>query len=148
MVSALMLSGEYNNSLDSKNRMIIPAKFRGELGYKCMLTKGLDECLVLYPMQTWAAQEEALAKLPMSDRRAREFRRYIYRYAFECEIDKQGRVLIPQRLKELSGIEKDLVTIGIVDRVEIWAKEKLDSIQNGTELAPEELEAFSERYQV
>ncbi len=143
-----MLSGEYNNSLDSKNRMIIPAKFRGELGYKCMLTKGLDDCLVLYPMETWARQEEMLAKLPMSDKKARDFRRYIYRFAFECEVDKQGRVLIPQRLREVSGIERDLVTIGIVDRVEIWAKEKYDSSDSGAMLSAEELEAFSEKYQV
>ncbi len=143
-----MLLGEYQNSIDAKNRLIVPAKFRDELGYKCILTRGLDACLILYPLSTWQVQQEALAALPNSDVKARALRRYIYQNAVECEVDKQGRVLIPQYLKSAASIEKDLVTIGMLDRVEIWAKERYDSDENGGLLSAEDLAEISDKYQV
>lgn len=143
-----MLLGKHENSIDAKNRLIIPAKFRDDLGYKVIITKGLDECLIIFPMSTWEKQEEVLAGLPMSDPKSRAFKRFIYANASECEIDKQGRVLIPAGLKAAAKLTKELVTIGSLDRVEIWAKEKYDNDENGGKLNAEDFADFSDKYQV
>ena len=143
-----MLMGSYQNSIDAKNRVIVPAKFREELGPKCVLTRGLDECLILYPMQTWAAQQQKLAELPRSDERARAFIRYIFANATDCERDRQGRILIPAAYRDMAGIDKDLVTIGMLDRVELWAKEVYDASEFGGRLSAKDLEKFSDIYKV
>lgn len=143
-----MLMGIYQNQIDAKNRVIVPAKFRDELGFKCVLTRGLDECLVLYPMSTWEQQQAMLSELPRSDVKVRAFLRYTYANAREVEVDKQGRILFPQDLREFAKIEKELVTIGMIDRVEIWAKDIYDSSENGGMLSAEDLEKFSEEYRV
>jgi MraZ protein len=143
-----MLMGIYQNQIDAKNRVIVPAKFRDELGMQCVLTRGLDECLVLYPMSTWQEQQKQLASLPRSDARVRAFLRYTYANARDVEIDKQGRILFPADLREFAHIEKELVTIGMIDRVEIWAKDVYDNSENGGKLTAEDLERFSEEYRV
>ena len=143
-----MLMGSYQNSIDAKNRVIIPAKLRDELGSKCVLTKGLDDCLIIYPMGTWAEQLKKLAELPRSDEYARAFIRYILANATDCEIDRQGRLLIPASYREGAGIDKDVVTIGMLDRVELWAKEVYDSSENGGRLSAKDLAKFSENYKV
>ena len=143
-----MLMGIYQNQIDAKNRVIVPAKFRDELGMQCVLTRGLDECLVLYPMATWQEQQKQLASLPRSDARVRAFLRYTYANARDVEIDKQGRILFPADLREFAHIEKELVTIGMIDRVEIWAKDVYDNSENGGKLSAEDLERFSEEYRV
>ncbi|MBR0482115.1 MAG: division/cell wall cluster transcriptional repressor MraZ [Firmicutes bacterium] len=143
-----MLMGIYQNQIDAKNRVIVPAKFRDELGMQCVLTRGLDECLVLYPMATWQEQQKQLASLPRSDARVRAFLRYTYANARDVEIDKQGRILFPADLREFAHIEKELVTIGMIDRVEIWAKDVYDNSENGGKLTAEDLERFSEEYRV
>jgi MraZ protein len=119
-----MLIGEYNHAIDSKNRMIIPAKFREELGEKFVITKGLDGCLYIYTVSEWTILEEKLKKLPLTSKDARAFVRFFFSGANEIEIDKQGRALIPQNLLEYSGIKKEIVSIGVSTRVEIWSKEK------------------------
>ena len=126
-----VLMGVYQNSIDAKNRVIVPSKFRDELGSKAVLSRGLDNCLVIYPMQTWEEQQKQLSGLPKSDPQARAYLRYIYSNAVECEIDKQGRTVIPINLRQAAGIEKELVTIGMMDRVEIWAKEVYESDGQG-----------------
>ncbi len=138
----------YQNLIDDKNRIIIPAKFRDELGYKCVLSRGLDECLVLYPMSTWEEQQEKLAKLPRSDEKVRAFLRYTYVNARDCEIDKQGRTVLPQELRKLCGIDREVVTIGMIDRIEIWAKDVYDNSENGGKLTKDDFAKFSESYQV
>jgi len=143
-----MLIGRHENSIDAKNRVIIPSKFRDELKNKAVLTKGLDDCLILYPMETWREQEKKLAQLPMSDPSARAFKRFFYANACECEIDKQGRILVPAGLKESAKIEKELITIGMLDRVEIWAKERFESDENGGKLNAEDFSSFADHYQV
>jgi len=143
-----MLMGSYQNSIDAKNRVIIPAKFRDELQLKCVLTRGLDECLILYPMSTWAKQQEKLAELPRSDESARAFIRYIFANATECEIDRQGRILIPAGYKDMAQIDKELVTIGMLDRVEIWSKEVYDNSENGGKLSAKDFGKFSDTYKV
>lgn len=138
--------GEYQNSLDVKGRIIVPAKFRDELGYKCVLTKGLDSCLYIYPMDEWMKFQEKLAKLPLSDSKARAFVRYFYASAVEAEVDKQGRLTIPQSLRSYAKIEKELVTIGVLDKVEIWSKQAYENAENGEKLEPSEFAQQMEAY--
>ena len=119
-----MFIGEYQHALDIKNRMIVPSKLREELGNKFVVTKGLDGCLYAYPLTEWIKLEEKLKTLPLTNKDARAFVRFFFAGACEVEIDKQGRGLIPQNLKEYAGIEKDIVSIGVLTRVEIWSKDK------------------------
>ena len=119
-----MFIGEYQHALDVKNRMIVPSKLREELGSKFVITKGLDGCLYAYPQSEWKNLEDKLKTLPLSNRDARAFVRFFFSGACEIEMDKQGRGLIPQNLKEYAGIEKEIVSIGALTRVEIWSKEK------------------------
>ena len=119
-----MFIGEYQHALDSKNRIIVPAKLREGLGNKFVITKGLDGCLYAYPMEEWKALEEKLKSLPITNKDARAFVRFFFSGACEIEVDKQGRGLIPQTLKEYAKIEKEIVSIGVLTRVEIWSKEK------------------------
>ncbi|MBE6037458.1 MAG: division/cell wall cluster transcriptional repressor MraZ [Clostridiales bacterium] len=117
-----MFMGEYQNSIDAKGRLIVPAKFREDLGFRFIMTKGLDHCLFLYSMDEWEKFEERLKELPVADKDARAFIRSFYAGATECEIDKQGRISIPTHLRDHAKIEKELVTIGAMNRVEIWSK--------------------------
>ena len=119
-----MFIGEYQHALDSKNRMIVPSKLREELGNKFVITKGLDGCLYAYPQDEWKNLEEKMKTLPLTNRDVRSFVRFFFAGACEIEMDKQGRGLIPQNLKEYAGIEKEIVSIGVLTRVEIWSKEK------------------------
>ena len=129
-----MLMGKYQNSIDAKSRMIVPSKYREELGLKCILTRGIDKCLYIYPMSEWEVFMEKLQKLPTSDANARSFIRHFYANAVECEIDRQGRVTLPQDLRDYAGIEKELVTVGILNKIEIWSKSQWESAENNTEL--------------
>ena len=108
-----MFIGEYQHALDSKNRMIVPSKLREELGNKFVITKGLDGCLYDYPQDEWKNLEEKMKTLPLTNRDARSFVRFFFAGACEIEMDKQGRGLIPQNLKEYAGIEKEIVSIGV-----------------------------------
>ena len=119
-----MFMGEYQHGLDNKNRMIVPAKLREGLGNKFVITKGLDGCLYAYPMEEWRILEEKLKSLPLTNKDARAFVRFFFSGACEIETDKQGRGLIPQNLKEYAAIEKEIVSIGALTKVEIWSKEK------------------------
>jgi MraZ protein len=125
-----MFIGEYQHAVDSKNRMIIPSKFREELGSKFVLTKGLDGCLYAYTLEEWKILEDKLKRLPLTNKDARAIVRFFFSGANEIDIDKQGRSLIPQNLLEYAGIEKEIVSIGVSTRVEIWSKEKWDEYNN------------------
>lgn len=125
-----MFIGEYNHSLDTKNRIIIPAKFREELGKTFVLTKGLDGCLYVYPKSQWEVLQKKLETLPLTNKNARAFVRFFFSGAHELEIDKQGRTLIPQNLLEYGQIQKEIVSIGVSNRIEIWSKDKWDEYNN------------------
>jgi len=116
--------GEYKHTLDPKGRVFIPSKFRDELGEKFIITKGLDECLFVYSLSEWSNLESKLRTLPFTDKDVRAFIRFFFAGAAECEVDKQGRVLIPQNLREYAGLEKELYVIGVSARVEIWDTKK------------------------
>ena len=122
-----MFIGEYQHSLDTKNRIVVPSKLREGLGEKFIISKGLDGCLYAYPIDEWQKFEEKLKNLPLTNRDARAFVRFFVAGATEVETDKQGRGLIPANLREYAGIEKEIVTIGALYKVEIWSKEKWES---------------------
>ena len=117
-----MLIGEYEHSLDAKGRMILPAKIREDMGEKFIVTKGLDGCLFGFSQTEWANFEEKLKTLPLTNKNARDFVRFFLSGATECEIDKQGRFLIPSNLREAASLEKEAAIIGVGTRLEIWNK--------------------------
>ena len=135
-----MFMGEYNHTIDTKGRLIIPSKFREELGDEFVVTKGLDGCLFVFPNQAWQEFEEKLRALPLTNKSARQFSRFFVAGATPCELDKQGRILVPQTLREFAGLDKDVVLTGNLNRIEVWSKEKwnencnyddMDSIAEG-----------------
>ncbi len=116
-----MFMGEFQHNIDTKGRIIVPSKFREELGTTFVVTRGLDQCLFAYPMTEWKILEEKLKKLPLTKRDARAFTRFFFSGAIECEIDKQGRINIPQTLRTYASLEKECVIIGVSNRIEIWS---------------------------
>ena len=125
-----MFIGEYQHSIDAKGRIIIPSRFRDELGFRFILTKGLDNCLFLYSMDEWKKFEEKLTTLPVASKEARAFVRYFFSGAVDCEADKQGRPTIPPHLRDHAKIDKDLVTIGVMSRIEVWSRQEWERYGN------------------
>lgn len=119
-----MFMGEYNHTIDAKGRLIVPSKFREKLGDEFVVTKGLDDCLFVYPLDEWANIEAAFRKVPLTNKKARDFVRFFFAGAASCEVDKQGRILLPPSLRAYAGLEKDIVSAGVLNRVEIWDKKK------------------------
>lgn len=118
-----MFIGEYKHSLDAKGRISIPAKFRSELGSSAIVTKGLEGCLFLYPKGVWEEMAQKLSSLPISSASARSFSRLMLSGAMELEIDKLGRVLLPNYLRDYSSIDGEAIFAGLFNRVEIWNKD-------------------------
>ena len=125
-----MLLGEYQHSIDAKGRVILPAKFREEIGDNCIATKGLEKCLFVYPRQEWSILESKLKQLPLAKAEARAFVRFFFSGAAELECDKQGRVLVPSNLREHAALDKDIVIIGVLNRIEIWDKATWEDYNN------------------
>lgn len=117
-----MYMSQYNHTVDTKGRIIVPSKFRDTTGDAFVITKGLDGCLFAYDYESWAGFEEKLKDLPMNNQKTRQVVRFFLAGAAEVEIDKQGRTLIPQNLREYAGLTKDVVLIGAGTRFEIWDK--------------------------
>lgn len=123
-----MLIGEYSHTIDAKGRMIVPAKFRTELGERFIVTKGFDGCLYGYSLEEWKSIEEKIKTLPLiTGKDARNFTRFFFSSAIECELDSQGRILITQNLRTHAELLKEVVVIGVSTRIEIWSKEKWES---------------------
>ncbi|MDY3908921.1 MAG: division/cell wall cluster transcriptional repressor MraZ [Eubacterium sp.] len=118
-----MFMGTYEHGLDAKGRVIIPAKLRDNLGESFVVTLGLDGCLFAYPMDEWESFVNKLKELP-GTKEARKLQRYFLAGAAPCEADKQGRVLIPANLREQAGLSKDVVFVGVLQKIEIWSKER------------------------
>jgi MraZ protein len=118
--------GEYLHTIDNKGRLIFPAKFRELLGEGFIATKGLDNCLFVYCKDEWAIIENKLKQLPLAKPEARAFVRFFFSGAAELEYDKQGRVLLPNNLREYAKLEKDVVVLGVSNRIEIWDKNAWD----------------------
>lgn len=123
-----MLIGEYSHTIDTKGRLILPSKFRSELGDRFIVTKGFDGCLYGYSVEEWKNIEEKIKTLPLvTGKDARNFTRFFFSSAIECEIDSQGRILISQNLRDFAELKKEVVIIGVSSRIEIWSREKWDA---------------------
>lgn len=119
-----MFMGEYNHTVDAKGRLIVPSKFREQLGEEFVVTKGLDGCLFVYTNLEWQNMEEKFKNIPMTSKDARKFSRFFFAGAAGVEIDKQGRILLPPNLREYANIQKDVVLAGVLNRIEIWDKDR------------------------
>jgi MraZ protein len=118
-----MFLGSYLHNIDSKGRLTLPAKFRAELAKGVVVTLGLDGCLWVFPMETWGGIAQKMNELPLTDKNSRHFARRMYAYATDCELDKQGRILLPGNLRELAGLDGETVIVGGPGRLEIWGRE-------------------------
>ncbi len=134
-----MFIGEYKHKLDEKKRVSIPAKFRKELGNKAILTKGLDSCLFLFSTKEWEKLAKKLSELPLASRDARSFARLMLAGAMEVEIDKLGRILIPDYLKDFANLKKEVVIAGLYNRIEIWDVEKWEEYKKKSQGSAEEI---------
>ena len=128
-----MLMGEFRHNIDAKGRLIVPSKLREELGEQFVLTRGLDGCLFGYPMSEWNALESKLNDMPLAKKDARTFVRFFYSAATECELDKQGRINIPNTLRNYATITKECVIVGVSNRIEIWDEAKWQEFSEAAE---------------
>jgi MraZ protein len=128
-----MLIGQYKHSIDVKKRLSLPAKFRSELGEKVVITRGVDNCLVVYTEHEWAETAGKLSKLTVSSSEARSYARMTLAGAMEASLDKLGRILIPDYLKEYAGLSKDVVVCGLVSRLELWDAKKWEEYRSKAE---------------
>ncbi len=138
-----MLIGEYQHTLDTKKRLAIPAKMRKELGVRAILTRGLDNCLFLYPMAEWVKLTEKLAALPVGSGNTRSFMRLMMAGAVEVEFDQLGRILIPDYLKQYAGLNQRAIIAGVYSRIEIWDEERWTNykaeVEKNTDMIAEKL---------
>ena len=134
-----MFIGEYSHSIDPKKRLALPSKFRGELKKKVVVTRGLDKCLVIYPMKVWEELAEKLGTLPIGESGTRSFTRGMFAGAVDVDIDGQGRVLIPDFLKIYAELNKDVIVAGIYNRLEVWDAKKWKVYKSGAEKNTDEI---------
>ena len=134
-----MLMGEYHHTIDDKGRLILPAKFRDDLGDNFIVTRGLEKCLFVYPMKDWEKITSKLNTLPFTKGNARSFMRFLYSGATAAEFDKQGRINITSPLISYADIKKECVIIGVGDRLEIWAREEWENYYESNKDAMSEI---------
>jgi MraZ protein len=134
-----MFLGEYNHNLDEKGRLAIPVKFRNELAGGAVVTRGLDECLFLYTKQEWEVIARKISRLPVSQKNTRAYSRLMLAGAMEVELDKQGRIVLPEYLRQYSGLTKKAIVAGLYNRIEIWDKEKWEDYKKNTEKQSDEI---------
>jgi len=128
-----MFIGEYTHSIDDKGRLAVPVKFRHDLEQGAVVTKGLDNCLVVYPMNEWNILAEKLANLPISQSNTRAFSRLMLAGAMDVELDKQGRIILPDYLRQYGGLGKKAVVAGLYNRLEIWDEAAWEKYRTSTE---------------
>lgn len=128
-----MFIGEYSHSLDDKSRIAVPAKFRAELKTGAVVTRGLDNCLWLYPAVEWKKMADKLAALPISQSKSRAFSRLMLAGAMQVDIDKQGRIILPDYLKRFAGLKKKAIMAGLYNRIEIWDQTAWDAYKTSSE---------------
>ena len=125
-----MLSGEYRHNIDLKGRVIIPSKIRYEMGNNIVITRGLDGCLFGYNEKTWESIMQKLSTLPYTKSDVRKYTRFMTSGAITLEFDKQGRINIPNYLNQYASLEKEVVIVGVIDRIEIWSRDKWEEFMN------------------
>lgn len=128
-----MLIGEYQHSIDSKKRLAVPAKLRRELGEKAILTRGLNNCLALYPLPEWQKLTDKLNQLPVGQGDSRGFSRLMFAGAMEVELDQLGRILVPDYLKNYAGLKQKVIIAGVMNRLEVWDEEKWNNYKTEME---------------
>ncbi|MBP3853680.1 MAG: division/cell wall cluster transcriptional repressor MraZ [Erysipelotrichaceae bacterium] len=133
-----MFMGEYGHNIDRKGRLIMPAKFREELGEHVVVTRGLDGCLYVYTTEQWMEVYEKLSTLPSTNKNARWYQRMVLSKAAECEMDGQGRILIPSSLTSLAELKKECLIIGMANHLEVWSKERWENVEQ------EQMDQFEE----
>ena len=119
-----MFLGQYQHTLDDKGRVVMPSKFREDLAPGCVITKGQEHCLYVFPLSAWAEEMERVRRLPRTDRRARNFARAFFAAASDQELDGQGRIVVPGPLREYAGLEKDATVVGVAERIEVWSTDR------------------------
>lgn len=134
-----MFIGEYLHSIDLKKRMAVPSKFRVDLKNKVVVTRGLDKCLFIYPMKVWEELAGKLGTLPVGESATRSFIRLMLAGAVDVEVDKQGRILIPDFLKSYAGLDKNVIVAGIYNRLEIWDEKKWQEYKKKAEKNTDEI---------
>jgi len=134
-----MLIGQYEHTIDAKKRLALPAKFRGELGDKIIITRGIEGCLALYTEAEWKIMSDKISTLTISQAEARSFTRMILAGAMEVSLDKLGRILVPDYLKEYAGLKKNVVVCGLSNRLEIWDSEKWENYKKEAEKGVDEI---------
>lgn len=128
-----MFIGEYSHNLDDKGRLAVPAKFRLELKKGAVVTRGLDNCLFLYTKKEWEKLAEKLAALPISQANSRAFSRLMLAGAMDVDVDAQGRIILPEYLRNFAGLKKAAIIAGLYNRLEIWDEEKWNTYKGQTE---------------
>lgn len=134
-----MFIGEYNHSVDAKKRLALPSKFRKDLGKNIVVTRGLDKCLFVYPMKTWRELAQKLGTMPIGEAGTRSFVRLMLAGATDVNSDAQGRILLPEYLKEYAGVKKDVVVAGLFNRLEIWDEKKWSAYKENAEKNTDEI---------
>lgn len=137
-----MFLGDYNHNVDDKGRMFLPAKFRNDLGKTIVITKGFDNCLYVFPKQTWNEFAQGLAKMIDSDSKVRKIQRLFCGRAVECDVDKQGRIVVPPKLRELANIKNSVTIVGMMNKIEIWDTEAFEATMLDNDEAQELLEQY------
>ncbi len=135
-----MFLGEFQHSLDDKGRMVLPRKFRGGLAAGCVITKGQDRCLYIFAQDRWDEEVVPVMRLPRTNRRARNFSRTFFAAAADQEPDRQGRIAIPQGLRDYAGLSGEVVVVGVADRIEVWDPEQWISISEEADASYAEIE--------
>ncbi len=134
-----MLIGQYEHTIDNKKRLALPAKFRGELGAQIIITRGIESCLAVYTEKEWKVVSERWGSLTISQPEARSFTRMMLAGAMEVSLDKLGRILIPDYLKEYAGLKKNVVICGLSNRLEIWDSVKWETYKKKAEKGVDEI---------
>jgi len=134
-----MFIGEYNHSVDAKKRLALPSKFRKAIGRNIVVTRGLDKCLFVYPMETWEELAQKLGTMPIGEAGTRSFVRLMLAGATDVNSDAQGRILLPEYLKEYAGVKKDVVVAGLFNRLEIWDEKKWSVYKKNAEKNTDEI---------
>jgi MraZ protein len=134
-----MLIGEYHYNIDQKGRLMIPAKFRTKFGLEAIVTKGLENCLFVFPKDEWEKVVEKILKLPLSQANSRAFTRLMLAGAYETQIDNQGRILIPEYLRQYANLTKKVVIVGLYSRFEVWDEKSWEEYKKQSESQAQEI---------
>ncbi len=134
-----MFIGEYNHAVDPKKRLALPSKFRNELGKTVVVTRGLDKCLFVYPLEVWQDLAQKLGTMPIGESATRAFVRLMLAGATDVQMDAQGRVLIPDYLKDYAQIDRDVIVAGLFNRLEIWDQERWQEYKRDAEKNTDEI---------